>query len=56
MYTVPEDTRTMWQRRAARVGFSIYNNRRLADATDAEIEAAFEALARDHGIYYLWTR
>lgn len=48
------DTRTVWQRRAAQVGFTVWNNRRLSDMTDAEIEAAFQALSRECGISYIW--
>lgn len=49
-----DDKRTLWQRRADRVGFRVWKNRQLQDMSDAEIEAAFTALAREHRIHYIW--
>ena len=52
------DTRSTWQRRAARAGFQVWNNRKLADMTDTEVQAAFEGLATDKSlpvnIRYVW--
>lgn len=48
------DTRTIWQKRAAIVGFSVFSNRRLQDMSDDEIQTAFAALSNDYGISYVW--
>lgn len=52
MFTEP-DTRSPWQKRAERVGFNVWQGKRLQDMTDAEIEAAFDGLAEVAGIHYI---
>ena len=53
MYT-STDTRTIWQRRAARARFLVWGGRTVADMSDADIEAAFDGLAAEYGISYIW--
>ena len=47
------DQKTAWQRRAERVGFYVWKNRRVQEMTDAEIEAAFDGFAEVAGIHYI---
>jgi hypothetical protein len=53
MYT-EQDTRTLWQRRAAAAGFIVWHNRTVSEMQDVEIEAAFIGLRRAVGIHYAW--
>lgn len=52
MFTDP-NPKTEWQRRAERVGFHVWQNKRVLDMTDAEIKAAFDGLAETAGIHYI---
>ena len=45
---------TIWQHRAASVGLSVLDNKRLSEMTDVEIQSAFDALGRRYGIHYIW--
>lgn len=46
--------KSVWQRRAERAGFWVWKNRKLQDMTDGEIQDAFEGLAKEYGISYVW--
>ncbi len=48
------DNRTIWQKRADLVQFTVWRGRRLQEMTDVEIQAAFAGLSREHGISYIW--
>lgn len=47
------DVRSPWKKRAERVGFKIWQGKRLQDMTDAEIEAAFDGFAECAGVHYI---
>lgn len=51
---IDNDNRTLWQRRADRVRFLVWQGRELQEMTDSEIKAAFDGLSREHSISYIW--
>ncbi len=53
MYTNP-DTRSIWKKRADRVGFQVWKGKDLQDMTDEEIQKAFDGLQKECGIGYIW--
>ena len=54
MFTDTTVRASKWQRRAEVVGFTVWKNRKLTDMTDVEIKAAFDGLAKECGISYIW--
>jgi len=49
-----DEYKSIWQRRAERVGFYLWKGRPLCLMSDEEIKTAFEGLNREYGIDYIW--
>jgi hypothetical protein len=53
MHYDPEQ-KTVWQARADRVGFRVWQNKNVKEMTDDEIEKAFLGLGAVYGVQYVW--
>ena len=47
------DTRSIWQRRAAELGFTMFHGKHVSKMTDREIESAISYVSRITGVYYI---